>query len=395
MLEMPQNGIMEVRMKITKITLNKLFFYMFTLIWSGFILWNLVIPAKGFSENENRYLAKIPEFTYKSFINGEYMNEMDEYINDQFIIRDTWIRIKTMAERAMHKQDINSVYFAKDGYLIEKHDSNEVSEEQAVKNRERLIEFINKYANKLGVDRIKVMLVPTASEILADKLPPFATGYDQDAYMDKVMDSILKGTFIDIRELLTKHKDEYIYYRTDHHWSALGAYYAYEAWAKEAGFIPLSAEEFDITIGSNEFLGTLHSKVNINIKPDDIYLYKMKEDMDYQLLYNLSDKSDTLYDLSKLDGKDKYSVYMGGNNAVLEVQTNNNNGRRLLVIKDSFAHSFVPFAVNHYEKTFMVDFRYFNGGIEDYMEENEITDVLVLYNTMNFVKDKNTNKLLK
>lgn len=368
---------------------------MFTLLWAGFILWNLATPEKGFSDNENRYLAKIPKFTYNSLINGEYMNEMDEYINDQFIIRDTWISIKTMAERAMLKQDINSVYFAKDGYLIEKHSSNEVSEEQAVKNRERLIEFVNKYAAKLGFNRVNVMLVPTASEILTDKLPLFATGYNQDAYINKVIDSISQGTFIDVRDLLNKHKDEYIYYRTDHHWTALGAFYAYEAWAKHVGFNPLSAEEFDITIGSNEFFGTLHSKVNVNIKPDDIYLYKMKEDMDYQLLYNLSNSSDTLYDLSKLDGKDKYSVYMGGNNAVVEVQTNNTNGRRLLVIKDSFAHSFVPFVVNHFEKTYMIDFRYFNGGIEAYMEENEITDVLVLYNTMSFVKDKNSIKFLK
>ena len=370
-----------------KITFNKIFFYIFGLMWSGFILWNLVTPQKVFSENENRYLAEIPKFTYEKLINGEYMNGMDEYINDQFIFRDRWISIKTMAERAMLKQDINSVYFAKDDYLIEKHGNDEVSEEQAIKNRERLIEFVKKYTEKLGNDRVNVMLVPTASEILIDKLPPFATGYNQNA--------IPHGTFIDIRDMFMKHKDEYIYYRTDHHWTALGAFYAYEKWAKDAGFTPLSKEEFDITLASDEFYGTLHSKVNTNIKPDDIYLYHIKEDMDYQLLYNLTDEKSTLYDLSKLEGKDKYSVYMGGNNAVVEVGTNNNNGRRLLVIKDSFAHSFVPFAVNHFEKTYMIDFRYFNGGIEAYMEENEITDVLVLYNTMSFIKDKNSIKFLK
>ncbi len=378
-----------------KITFNKIFFYIFGLMWSGFILWNLVTPQKVFSENENRYLAEIPKFTYEKLINGEYMNGMDEYINDQFIFRDRWISIKTMAERAMLKQDINSVYFAKDDYLIEKHGNDEVSEEQAIKNRERLIEFVKKYTEKLGNDRVNVMLVPTASEILIDKLPPFATGYNQNAYLEELMAAIPHGTFIDIRDMFMKHKDEYIYYRTDHHWTALGAFYAYEKWAKDAGFTPLSKEEFDITLASDEFYGTLHSKVNTNIKPDDIYLYHIKEDMDYQLLYNLTDEKSTLYDLSKLEGKDKYSVYMGGNNAVVEVGTNNNNGRRLLVIKDSFAHSFVPFAVNHFEKTYMIDFRYFNGGIEAYMEENEITDVLVLYNTMSFIKDKNSIKFLK
>ena len=378
-----------------KLTFNKIFFCFFTLLWSVLIICNLVTPEKTFSENENRLLAKLPKYTNEKLINGEYMNELDEYINDQFVFRDNWIYIKTMAERAMLKPDINSVYFAEDGYLIEKHDKSDVSEEQAQKNKDRLINFVKKYAEKLGEDRVNVMMVPTASMVLKDKLPPFATGYDQDAYIDEVIEALPKGTFIDVRNILNQHKEEYIYYRTDHHWTALGAFYAYEQWATDAGFMPLSQEQFDITLASDQFFGTLHSRVNVNVKPDEIYLYKIKEDMNYQLLYNLTDHTDTLYDLSKLEGKDKYSVYMGGNNALVEVKTNNKNGRRLLVIKDSYAHSFVPLAVNHYEETFMIDFRYYNAGVEEFIEENKITDVLVLYNTMNFVKDKNTLNFLK
>ena len=378
-----------------KLTFNKIFFYLFALLWLGLIICNLVTPERKFSENENRFLAELPKYTNEKLINGEYMNGLDEYISDQFVFRDNWIGLKTMAERALLKLDINSVYFAKDNYLIEKHNKSEVSKEQAEKNKDRLTEFVEKYAKKFGEDRINVMLVPTASEILKDKLPPFATGYDQEAYINEVIESLPEGTFVDVRDILNQHKDEYIYYRTDHHWTAFGAYYAYEKWAKEAGFTPLSREQFDITLGSDKFYGTLHSKVNVNVEPDDIYLYENKKDMNYHLLYNLTDETDTLYDLSQLEGKDKYSVYMGGNNALVEVQTNNKNGRRLLVIKDSFAHSFVPLAVNHYEETFMIDFRYFNGGVEEFVEENKITDVLVLYNTMNFVKDKNLIKLIK
>ena len=378
-----------------KLTFNKIFFFIFALLWSGLIICNLVTPAKAFSENENRFLAELPKYTNEKLINGEYMNGLDEYVNDQFVFRDNWIGLKTMAERVLLKRDINSVYFAKDDYLIEKHNKSDVSEEQAEKNKDRLTEFVEEYVEKLGEDRVNVMLVPTASEILKDKLPAFSTGYDQEAYIKEVIESLPKGTFIDVRDILNQHKDEYIYYRTDHHWTAFGAYYAYEQWAKEAGYTPLSREQFDITLGSDQFYGTLHSKVNVNVEPDDIYLYEIKEDMNYQLLYNLTDETDTLYDLSKLEGKDKYSVYMGGNNALVEVQTNNKNGRRLLVIKDSYAHSFVPFAVNHYEETFMIDFRYFNGGVEEFVEQNGITDVLVLYNTMNFVKDKNSIKFLK
>ena len=378
-----------------KLTFNKIFFCIFALLWSGLIICNLAKPEKRFSENENRFLAELPKYTNEKLLNGEFMNGLDEYINDQFVFRDHWISLKTMAERAMLKPDINSVYFAKDDNLIETHDKSDVSEEQAEKNKERLIEFVKKYVEKLGEDHVNVMLVPTASEILKDKLPPFATGYDQDAYINEVIEALPEGTFIDIRNNFNQHKDEYIYYRTDHHWTALGAFYAYEQWAREAGFTPLSKEQFDITLGSDQFYGTLHSKVNVNVKPDEIYLYQIKKDMNYQLLYNLKDQTDSLYDLSKLEGKDKYSVYMGGNNALVEVKTNNMNGRRLLVIKDSYAHSFVPFAVNHYEETYMIDFRYFNMGVEQFVEENKITDILVLYNTMNFVQDKNSINFLK
>lgn len=378
-----------------KLTFNKIFFYLFVLLWSGLIICNLVTPEKGYSENENRFLAGLPNFSNEALLNGEYMNGIDEYINDQFVFRDHWISFKTMAERAMLKPDINSVYFAKDDYLIQKYDKSDISQEQAEKNKERLAEFVQKYVEKLGKDRVNVMLVPTASEILKDKLPPFATGYDQGAYMDEVIEALPEGTFIDVRNTLNQHKDEYIYYRTDHHWTALGAFYAYEQWAKDAGFTPLSQDQFDITLASDQFYGTLHSKVNVNVKPDEIYLYQIKKDMNYQLLYNLTDEKDTLFDLSKLEGKDKYSVYMGGNNALVDIKTNNKNGRRLLIMKDSYAHSFAPLAINHYEETFMIDFRYFNAGVEEFVEENQITDVLILYNTMGFVEDRNTIKFVK
>lgn len=381
--------------RIMKGNYNKIFFYTFVSLWAVFIVWNLATPKKVFSQNENRYLSEFPKYTHEKLLNGEYMGGMDKYINDQVLFRDKWISIKTIVERAILKQDINSVYFGKDGYLIEKHMDSDVSKEQADKNRERLIEFVKKYSKKLGEDKIKVMLIPTASEILTDKLPPFATGYDQNGYMDRVVESLSKGVFIDVRENFKKLQKESIYYRTDHHWTSLGAYYAYEQWAKESGLTPISQEEFNKVLASDEFYGTLHSKVNRKVKADEIYLYKIKKDIGYELLFNLTDKKDSLYDFSKLEGKDKYAVFLGGNNAVVEIQTNNHNGRKLLVLKDSFAHSFTPFAVNHFEETHMLDFRYFNGSIEQYMEENEITDVLVLYNTINFVKDKNSLKFVK
>lgn len=380
-----------------KLTFNKIFFSIFAFVWMGFILWNLNTKPRIFSENENRYLAEMPKFSIAKLISGDYMNGIDAYINDQFVIRDQWIGIKVLFEKLLLKQEINSVYFAKDDYLIEKHKVSDVSEDLAEKNRDYLKEFISKYSTKLGKEYVKVMLVPTASEVLTDKLPPFVKGtdYNQMAYLNTLSSAIGKEAFIDVSDTLKKHMSEYIYYRTDHHWTTLGAYYSYVQWANDLGFNPLDKDQFDIILASDQFYGTIHSKVNSNVNPDKIYLYKIKDNMNYKLTYNLDVQTDTLYDFEKLKGKDKYSVYMGGNNAIVEIQTNNHNSRKLLVIKDSYAHSFVPFAVNHFEMTYMVDLRYYNGNINDLIDDNGITDVLILYNVMGFVNDSNIIKLVK
>jgi hypothetical protein len=369
--------------------------FVFLILVFGITLLGLFVPVKAFSENENRYLATKPQFNWKSLISGKYTTQYEDYITDQFIYRDKWISLKTLSERALLKQDINSVYFGKDGYLVEKHPMKKVEPEVEDRNYQRLIEFVKQYKGVLGEDNVKVMLVPTASSILKDKLPKFATGYSQDAFIDKVKGELTKENVIDVRELLLSHNKEYIYYKTDHHWTSLGAYYAYTQWAKETGEEYIPMEEFNQVLASDKFYGTLHSKVNVDMEADSIYLYEIMKDMDYSVRYDGEKESNTLYELSYLDTKDKYSVFLSGNHGLVEINTNNKNGKKLLVIKDSFAHSFVPFAVNHYESTHMIDLRYFNMGIKDYIEQNEITDVLVLYNVMNYVTDKNTSKLLK
>jgi len=373
-----------------------LFFSVLAFLWAGLVLWNLLTPMKVFSANENRYLAKFPMFTMEDFVSGEYMKDMDEFINDQFVLRDQWIGVKVFLERALLKREINSVFFAKDEYLIENHKETDVKKDLAKKNKEVLREFMERCGALLGEDRMKVMLVPTASEILKDKLSLFAAGngYDQFSYIDEVKEELGEKAFLDIRETLLDHREEYISYRTDHHWTSLGAYYAYVQWAKEMGMETYSEMDFQKALVTDDFYGTLHSKVNVKVKPDEIYIYKLKNPLDYKITYNMEVSGTSLYDYSKLSGKDKYSVFMGGNNALVEVETKNQTGRKLLVIKDSFAHTFVPFAVNHYDTTYMVDLRYYNGSLSDLMEEKGITDVLVLYNVMGFVKDVVVEKLL-
>lgn len=370
----------------------------FLLFIFGMTVLEFLTPVKSFSENENRFLAKKPEFTGKGLLSGQYTKDYETFITDQFPYRDGWIGLKTLSERALLKQEINGVYFGKDGYLIETHPQKEIDPEQAKKNQDRLAAFLKETGRVLGEDRVKAMLVPTANTILTDKLPPFASGFDQTGFLKELGESLagenLSDTLVNVEEVLKQHKDEDIYFKTDHHWTALGAWYAYTQWCASAGITPYSLDDFRMEEVSKDFYGTVYSKVNTRVEPDTIRIYRPLAEPDYQVDYNMGEKtSDSLYDMEQLTGKDKYAVFLGGNNALVKIRTGLGNGRKLLVVKDSFAHCFVPFAVNHFEEVQMVDLRYFNMPLTMYMEQNGFTDVLVLYNIPNFLADKNMGNM--
>ena len=293
----------------------------------------------------------------------------------------------------MLKKDINGVYIGKDNYLLEKHNKNDIETEQLQLNINRLTQMCDKYKDK----NIRIMMVPSAAAILSEKLPDFAPFYDDNKITEMIKSQLNdKNIILDTASILQEHKDEYIYYKTDHHWTSLGAYYAYTQWAQSIGITPLNQSEFDIKILSDEFYGTIHSKLNINTHADTIKAYYPKNKIDYTIKYNLENKQyDTVYNMDALKTKDKYSVFLNGNNAIAQISTNIDNNRNLLIIRDSFANCFVPFALNHFENISVIDLRYYNAGIEQYINDNNITDILILYNTIKFAQDKNSSGLMK
>lgn len=372
----------------------------FCLLLFGMSFLSIVTPTKSFSENENRFLTKKPKFTKENFLSGKYATEYETFITDQFPARNQWITLKTWTERILLKQESNGVYFGKDDYLIETHQASDLDTEQLATNTERLIEFLSKATKLLGKEHVKMMLVPTANMILTDKLPPFATGFDQFAYLEQVNEKLSKEQIeqvqVDVSDILLEHKKEDIFYRTDHHWTALGAYYAYTVWAKSCGFDLAPLESYNKTEISNDFYGTIYSKVNIKVKPDTIVIYEPKEEKKYQVEYNLGEKTtDTLYEMEQLKGKDKYAIFLGGNNAVVKIKQYPSRAERgkLLIIKDSYAHCFTPFVLEHYQEVEMIDLRYFNMSVLEYIDMNGYDDVLFLYNIPNFAKDRNMSNL--
>lgn len=205
--------------------------------------------------------------------------------------------------------------------------------------------------------------------------------------LDMIKNNVKNAIFIDLREQFLKHKEEYIYYKTDHHWTSLGSYYAYEEWCKYNN-INTDIRDYARETVTTEFKGSLYSKVlNKNVEEDQIEIFKPKEKINYEVSYNFNKNTNSsIYDFEKLKTKDKYQVFLGGNYPELKIKTSNKNGKNLLLIKDSYANSFMQFLINDYENICVVDMRYFKEDLKKYMVENEINEVLILYNVANFIE---------
>lgn len=348
-----------------------------------FTVADLFNEERFFSESENRILAEKPRISKETLLSGEYMSDYEEYLNDQFVSRDIWIRIKTGIDMLMQKNLINGVYLAEDDYLIEQHTEADFAKDLVEKRIAQLQELVEEFP------ATEVMLVPTADNILTDKLPRFAPYYDNKLLLERVSEAIGKEHMINVYDTLKEHADEEIYYRTDHHWTSLGAYYAYKKWAPgRIGYYVWYKPEDLITV-TETFEGTLQSKINMPVEGEEIQIFPQTLEKPVSITYDYTKKADSFYEEAYLETKDKYSYFIDGNHGLAEIETENDNGRELFVIKDSYANTFIPLIANHYSKVYVLDLRYFNGPLFEFMKQYDKGDmeILVLYNCAHFVSD--------
>lgn len=362
----------------------------------GFSVANVVVGDRAFSENENRTLVQLPKFTMEGLLEGDFTKKFEAYTTDQFPLRDGWVYLKANADYAVQKHETNGVYFADDHYLIQKFSEQELDRKRLEANEEHLSTFVNRCAESLGAEHVRAMIVPTAAYVLEDKLPSFAPTVNQNAILEDMAGRMPEGVFLNETQTLKAQNDRQIYYRNDHHWTTGAAYLAYRDWCESIGLEPWAEDDFKIETVSENFLGTTYSKGNyLGVKPDSIQIYQPKRDMGYTVDINQGKKQgDSLYNFEHLETKDKYAAFLDGNNAVTVIKTNADSDRKLLVLKDSYAHCFVPFAVNHFSEVDVLDLRHYAQKTpRAYIEENGITDVLVLYNLETFSADNNLGSL--
>lgn len=341
---------------------------------------------RTYSPVEKRELQTRPEISITKVLDGRFQKKYESYLRDQFPGRDHWVSFQTDMELFMGKNEIHNVYIGKNHYLLEHYTEKEFDPQQISKNLQALEKFVGKAKQNADVH---VMMVPTKSWVLREKLPAFAPHYKEQKFYDALQQKLEKeDVLISVEPVLDAHKEEEIYYRTDHHWTTLGAWYAYEQYTKAVGGDLQRAQgKKKFRCISKDFYGTTYAKINYTRQADKIEIYEPADKL--RVVYNMGEKkTKTLYDFSFLKTADQYSVFTGGNQAVLEITGGIKNGKTLLLIKDSFANSILPFLAEDYEKLVVVDLRQLNVSGDRLLEMFSPTDILILYNSAQFAQDK-------
>lgn len=373
---------------------TKLVYKIVGAVFAGLVLLLTVIsiikPDVKYSEEEKRVLAKAPEFTVAGIKDKEYMAEAEAYTSDQFLMRDTWIRLKVHCDLLLGKREFNGVYLGKDRYLIQNLSTPDE------KNVEENLSGINGFAERNQNVSVYTMIVPNAAYVMQEYLPKGAPVRDQEKDAKMIQKQLSdKVKYVDVSGSLQKHVDEGMYYKTDHHWTSKAAAYAFYAAAPQIG-IKNPVSDYDIYTVTTKFSGTLAAKSGYHKEKDAIEIYVPKNEKVQYLVSDSDDKEKrpTLYDKEALKGKDQYQVFMGGNHAKVEIATANNTEKKLLMFKDSYANSFIPFLLPYYNEIIVIDPRYYYDEVQTVMASKGITDVLFLYNMDTFLTDNSIADVL-
>ena len=239
------------------------------------------------------------------------------------------------------------------------------------------------------------ILIPLGSGItFPDNLRDQIKSSDQREAMSSIqakMDETVKT--VDIYDSLMTNRNEYIYFRTDHHWTALGAYYAYEDFCEVKGITPEALDSYE-TSEFDGFLGSFYNDTNANatLKANADVVTAYHPNMD--AIMHVTDSrgveydSKVIFDESKAAAGLKYSCFIAGDNPITEIENKElTDGSSCIVVKESFGNAFVPFLVDHYQTIYVVDYRYWKGSISELAQEKNVDDVIFV-NNLSMIRNK-------
>ncbi len=375
--------------------IHRLTVTLFLVCLYAFALAFVLLPDHTFSDQENRSLRTLPKFGWQKLISGEYAAEINDYFADQFPLRDLLVGLKGSVELAFGKGENNGILLG-DGQqladrLFDVYRNGEVTHETDTYDAAHLdavCKAINGLSERLDVPFSALLTGRTIDVASSAFRYPQTTS---DAIHRQLLSGIQNGVFIDTVSLLRQKYElgEYVYYRTDHHWTTLGAYYAYRetmrAFGMEDAILPSDA--FLRQTVSTEFYGTAWSAGGMkHIQPDQIELWFMGNESDFTVTAD-GKALDGFYNMSYLAKKDQYSVFLDGTHDVVTVQKKGEERPTLLMLRDSFGASIAPFLAQHFDLVLLnlssqrTDFTNVEALVEQYGADR----VLLVYTIENVI----------
>lgn len=342
----------------------------------------LLIPHQDFSEKEKRYLTQEPKLTWETLLNGNFGSDAEDYLAEQIPGRDFWVGLASYYDLLSNRQVTKDIYLAKGNRLVEPpivYDS--VAAEQKMM-------MVNYFADSIG-QPVDLMIVPSAGYVLEDTILGLHADYTDDEIIRNIYDEAGDNVVChDIAGVYEAAEDKSaLYYRTDHHWTSLGAYTAYSAYMGAQEREHPSADSFRIERHGG-FYGSTYSRSGLWLTPaDDIELWQTNAALTVTI--DNATHSGVFY-RERLEELDKYTVYLDGNHGLVRIDNPENAGKgKILVIRDSYANCLGTFLAHSYETVVMVDLRYYKKPASAILEEAGFTDVLICYSLSNFMTDTN------
>lgn len=331
------------------------------LLWAMWTLMGVSAIVFGtdqdYSEIENRPLQTKPPFEMTSYLNGDYQNQVQQYINDQMLGKNQLVRDASQLENILLRGKKENVYISQKKRLLQEVEFPQYDHLDELNQIER---------------PITLMIVPTPIAFYEEEcfLPSSAISQVDilNAYKDQLNSRI---RYINMVDVLKPHKDEAIYFKTDHHWTSLGAKYGAEA------FLNKTFDAVETYLVRESFYGSLARQIGYTKTTDEMVISEPQHLTPY-IVENVETKkiSTSIYDLSKIESADPYTIYFGGNYPCLKITTKKKNKKSLMVIKDSYANVLMPYLINEYEQIIMLDPRYSEYKISDF----KVDEILVCMN---------------
>ncbi|MCH4239104.1 MAG: DHHW family protein [Oscillospiraceae bacterium] len=364
----------------------------FLLLIFGFSVTFWLLPKSSFSAEEKRALQPAPEFSAATVGDGTFASTVESYLSDHFPLRRELVGLHAYGSLICGNNGQNGIYFGKDGWLINK----PVSVNPA--NFQQNLDSIKDFSQKEHLPAY-LMAVPTTGFIMDDELPDAHEDYP-DAQLLGEAKAKTEGAvqWVNLAGVLSSHSaDAPLYYHTDHHWTSRGAYLAYDTFACDVGFHPMAQAAFRVRT-SGGFYGTTYAKSGFWFtRPDTLEVWQnpnLTAKVEICEDGQQAKTSDNLFYWGQLKNEDQYPVFLNGNHSLVRLCNPNSSGKRLLIVKDSYANCLAPFLLAHYSQIDMVDLRYFRKtAASQLVKQDRLTSILFCYGLDDLVNDRNLSLL--